>query len=40
MDHEQIPTSKIDRDCLQQVKKEMDSMSGMLHEGKIGYDED
>ena len=40
MDHEQIPTSKIDRDRLQQVKKEMDSMSGLLHEGKIGYDED
>lgn len=38
MDHEQISASKIDRERLKQVKKEMDSMSGMLHEGKIGYD--
>ena len=38
MDHEQMSAGKIDRDRLQQVKQEMDSMSGMLHEGKIGYD--
>ncbi|MBR5047340.1 MAG: hypothetical protein IKX76_03805, partial [Eubacterium sp.] len=40
MDHEQLSTSRIDRDRLRQVRQEMDSMSGLLHHGKVSYDDD
>lgn len=38
MDHEQLSKDKIDKERLAQAKKEMDHLSGMLHEGNLDYD--